>query len=97
MSEWVNADSSHLSPRAKIPDPSPGARLRLMNKLSNRARSRLNPQTGHREFLLHRQMSMDEFNGSVNGNHINHLGEKDHTSWTPFLSNITESSGIYSK
>ncbi len=96
---WISGsfgdtDGNH-DPRKAIPETTPNARLRMLNKLSNRTKSRINAKTGKREFLLHRQMSEWEHDKFRNGNTISH--PKTHSSWTPFLGNITESSGIYSR
>jgi GNAT superfamily N-acetyltransferase len=82
--------------RASIPEPSDNAKLRMLNKLRSRAKTRFNPQTKQNEYLLHRQMSQWEKDSVVSGNRVNHKN-KDHSSWTPFLDSITQSSGIYSK
>lgn len=99
MKDWVSGNSGEDAGirgiRSKLPSPSAGAKLRMTNKLSNRAKTRFNPETKQREFLLHRQMSQHEFEGNVQGSRINHANPKAHTSWTPNLSSITESSGIY--
>ena len=100
MSNWVSGnyeDSGTGEHRQNLPDPSSAAKIRMTNKLSNRAKTRFNSKTKQREFLLHRQMSQWEFDKHHKNGIISHSGEKDFTSWTPFLSSIVDSSGIYPK
>lgn len=97
MANWVEGN---IEGREKIPDPSPNARLRMLNKLRNRAKVRFNPETKQNEYLLHRQLSQWEKDSAVKGDKINHQKTKHqsgHTSWTPFLNSITESIGIYDR
>lgn len=72
---------SNVDQRSKLPDLFGQAKLRTFNKLSNKTDSRKNPKTGEREFLLHRQLSENEYNKFVN-NYI-YLNDKSHSSWTP--------------
>jgi 8-oxo-dGTP pyrophosphatase MutT (NUDIX family) len=99
VERWTGGTSGETfagyDPRAKIPDPSKHAKLRMTNKLAGRTESRINPNTKQREFLLHRQLSQSEMDKyHKNGKFFN---QQTHSSWTPFLTNITESSGIYPK
>ncbi|MEM4379142.1 MAG: hypothetical protein QXL01_00445, partial [Thermoplasmatales archaeon] len=55
-------------------------RARVIHKLHNQTQVRKNPETGEREFLLHRGASSDEVSSADLGTHIGH---NKHTSWTP--------------
>ena len=60
----------------------PHARIRALNRLSGLTRTRLDPATKKREFLLHRAMSMPEYQASHDpkGSTVSH---QVRTSWTP--------------
>ena len=69
--DWVN-DSNHKA-RENLPPASGAARFRALNKLRGATKTRLNPETNEREYLLHRGMS----------NHERDSPEPAKTSWTP--------------
>jgi len=68
--------------RENIPEMTSAERARALHKLSARAHTRLDPETGKREFLLHRGMSGSENMSAVKGDHVNHATK---SSWTPSL------------
>lgn len=94
---WIGGGSGETfgghDPRKNIPEASPNARLRMLNKLSKRTTSRRNAETGEREYLLHRQLSQSELDKYKKGDEFHN--HQTHSSWTPFLGSITESTGIY--
>lgn len=95
--DWIGGGSGETfgghDPRKNIPEASPNARLRMLNKLSRRTTSRRNAETGEREYLLHRQLSQSELDKYKKGDEFHN--HQTHSSWTPFLGSITESTGIY--
>jgi hypothetical protein len=78
-SAWVEDGITDF--RSTVPPlQDPGLRLRALNKLSRLTSTRRNPDTGEREFLLHRGMSDGEFNRNVKNNFFH---SDQHSSWTP--------------
>lgn len=59
------------------------ANVRAMNKLMSMTKWRRNPDSGEREFLLHRGMSPEEYNTNVNHDEgvVHHKDQR--SSWTP--------------
>jgi 8-oxo-dGTP pyrophosphatase MutT (NUDIX family) len=57
------------------------AKMRALNKLTGIAKTKINPETKEREFLLHRGVSSSEFKDSTDGKHAYHQNK---TSWMPF-------------
>lgn len=65
--------------REAIPELPANAHQRALQRLHGLTEARRNPQTGEREFMLHRGMALKEFKG-IKGGYANYKGM---TSWTP--------------
>lgn len=80
--------------RSALPEIKGNERIRALHKLSAQTKTRRNPTTGEREFLLHRGASGDELKSWVKHGYVLH---DKHTSWTPHLGTAQHFSMHYSK
>lgn len=80
LSFWVeDADPDFREDVAELHTMQPGEILRIGNKLSQVTKTRKNPLTGEREFLLHRGVGKGEHKTVYETG----AGYNMHTSWTP--------------
>jgi hypothetical protein len=65
--------------RENIEPMNPQAKQRGLVNLSSKTKTRIHPQTGERQFLLHRGMSRQEISDAVGSDHVSHASR---SSWT---------------
>jgi 8-oxo-dGTP pyrophosphatase MutT (NUDIX family)/ribosomal protein S18 acetylase RimI-like enzyme len=75
---WVLHDRG--ATRETLPRLEGPARERALHKLGAATKTRFNPTTREREFLLHRGVSKEEAQSALQGQHVRH---DKMTSWTP--------------
>jgi ADP-ribose pyrophosphatase YjhB (NUDIX family)/predicted GNAT family acetyltransferase len=83
-SRWTQSGSDLQyteADRQNIPEMQGAMRARGLQRLHAATQTRRNPETGEREFLLHRGMHEDEFNTYSKDGHIDYSGKI--SSWTP--------------
>jgi predicted GNAT family acetyltransferase len=83
LSGWTTDAKQEV--RNELPRHKGAIRFRALNKLAARTKTRVNKETGEREYLLHRGMGATEFD---NGNFKN-------SSWTPKLTTAMDFASDY--
>lgn len=84
---WIDASQTGFAPQSRresMPRLEGNARMRAMHSLSGNTKTRWNPETKEREFLLHRGMSGDEYHNNVDETDES-VSHPHKTSWTPKL------------